>query len=42
MLNTNDTKKTQELATKRKELENMKPAEMTEEEKNMLEWIKRQ
>jgi hypothetical protein len=36
------TKKTQELATKRKELENMKPAEMTEEEKNMLEWIKRQ
>jgi hypothetical protein len=38
----NDTKKTQELAQQRKELEKMKPADMTEDEKNMLEWIKKQ
>jgi ribosomal protein S8 len=36
------TKKTQELASKRKELENIKPADLTDAEKNMLEWIKKQ
>lgn len=36
------TKKTQELAEQRKELEKMKPSEMTDDEKQMLEWIKKQ
>lgn len=36
------TKKTQELAEKRKELEWMKTSDMTDDEKQMLEWIKKQ
>jgi len=34
------TRKTQELAEKRKELEAIKPSDMTDDEKQMLEWIK--